>query len=541
MSFGSLSVLPVKASDFASACFTADVPRKYLRLVLVRILAMGAAAAVDTARCRTAAFLFDSRLDVPAFCDAARAAVRATRTTTAAEPDDLCIANVHLYRRMTGIVVTVDEETPGSDSVYVESVVPAGRLRGTLNVDSGALPAYLAHATVRAQVCVVTAAAALAHHRGGGCPQTPAGGGCPQTPAGGGCPQTPAGGSCPQTPASARRAGGVGAAAAPTAIVDRYVAGLMRLGVDRPTQRIPDGAVCSGTADCSCFMARAVWRGGRAWMLVYAVLPPPTDSSVPLPPSRPAPAWLARLMDVPPAPNILADFVPSTWTVSTRALAHAFSVPGAAVLLAAATDADDASSASATTEDDESSEPLLFDANESLAAIACRWALARPEFASQLAGIAPMLGLYYKSALEHVLLTRRRREFVARTLMAAARVGSMSAGGAGAAARDDIVLASLTTSPHAHAAIVRLMGAFSGTGTLWRPRHVAGATSAGGTALLRSSTSTGYALVVACAIICMCHAHVQLPRPVNTWDAYVTISAPIAPAVYNFVGETMRD
>ena len=202
--------------------------------------------------CRTLALLVDARHTVARLCEAIRDTVRATSST-------------HLYTRVAGRVAPL---VPSSMTVEDECAIDAGSLRGALNT-TGALRAYERHATVRSRVCIRRAAELLGRYE-----------------------RSPTGNE----------------------LAERYATGLRRLGTRRPTTRVRDECRCTGEASCSCFMSRAVWRAGIAWLLVYALNPATSICERPM--------WLERMCDESEdgSPSPLEVIVPSTWRMSAREL-----------------------------------------------------------------------------------------------------------------------------------------------------------------------------------------------------------------------------
>jgi len=460
MNLGALDVLPLRASDFASACFTADVPRLYLRLVLVRVIASSPVALIDEGRCRTVALLFDSRHTIPRLAEAVGNAVRSSRTAYGER--DVPLGAMLLLTRLSGTISVLDTRSP-SASVYEEAVVPTGRLRGAMQAHGGALVAYRRHATLVSRVCVRRAASVLVEQR------------------------------TARPPRDAE-------------LASRYVNGLTRLGVTRPTTKLADDCVCTGTPECACFMWRAVWRAGSTWMIVYVLLPPPTEARATLTPSTAS--WVERLVDASTSESDdgydpLANVVPSRWHRAARDYLALMCATSTSALVDKArrlcdVDADD---------DDESSSASTIDAPDcgsrvSLLVAAVLWACAQPNFRTQLRGIAKRLTMYYKTVLEHVLAPPSRRRLVNRALRAATSALV-------SAPDDDIILAGMIGSSSPYDAIHRVL-----------PMLVPPPSAS-----LAVCETTGAALVVASALVLCCHEYAshELPRLVNTWSLYESV------------------
>lgn len=460
---GPLAKLPVCASDFASACFTASVPRQYLRLVIVRVIATDASGDIVTGRCRDTCFLIDARHDVPRLCAAARDAIRASRSSLERET---IIDATAFFTRVAGALTVIDAHAP-SLSVHEESVVVAGRLRGSLHV-SGALRAYQTHCTVRSRVCVARAAAILA--------------------------------TLPATPSSE--------------LADRFAAGLRRLGVAKPTRVVPDECACDGTAACSCFMARAMWRAGRSWMILYALLPPIADDGD----RGPAPTrvtWLERLASASASESEdvadpLSTYVPSRWRgdateyVGATTLVSVRDFAGALERLLASAAADDVDDG-ASTSDDEPPTPTP-PTTPTFVEAALVYVLSRRSLVAQLGAVAKHLAFYHKTALEHVLATSRRRDLIMNTLRVAA-----------AAPRADALLEVARSAPSGIGALVRLVPLLTSNTNVWQVARRTGRDSLA----LHACESTGYALVVAFALIATLEQlSTRLVRLVNPWSLY---------------------
>ena len=476
--FGALSRLPVKASDFASACLTADVPREYLRLVLVRVAATTMDGSVVDARCRVVALLLDSRHTVARMCEAVRNAIRASRAS--AHETDALIASTLLFTRVSGTIIAINPSAALTSSVYQESTMANGQLRGSLHI-TGALRAYRRHATIQSRVCIREAASVLrAQER---------------------------------------------SMASGNELVDRYVTGLRRLGVAKPTRIVPDDCACRNDDSCACFMARAIWRAGRSWMIVYALMPPvlAVDIVAPSPPLRlrlttttaaatssTSLSWLDKLLEVTASEsedvaNPLDALEPMRWRSldeeELRFALRPLTLRASARQLLAGIDDDVTRTTSDDDDDDDDDDDGATDAL-SLAEAVVVWAFtALPDdmFVSHLVSLAKHVNIYHKSALEHVLATTtRRRELALRALVAASSAPP---------AVD--MFAALHRASTGAAALEYLMPLFA--------RH---ATSGGGAwhpLAPNTCKSTGYTLIVSYALLACCAAYAATPRAVNTW------------------------
>jgi len=151
MPLGPLAQLPLKSSDFASVCFTACVPERDLRLVIIRFAPSLSSGDTDFARCRSTAIVFDAKSTVgqlrDAVFDAVRQSFRVERTN---------LARAHLYTRVSGSIVPVDLSAAvdgRSATVARETVVGGGCLRGSAHLGS-ALDAYERHCELRTTLCI---------------------------------------------------------------------------------------------------------------------------------------------------------------------------------------------------------------------------------------------------------------------------------------------------------------------------------------------------------------------------------------------------
>ena len=453
---GPLAELPLKRSDFASACFTASVPRQYLRLVLVRVLALSGQGIVDEDRCRTVAVLFDSRHSVERLCEAARNAVRTSRESR--YETDAVIESTHLFTRVSGTIIPL---RPTQKSVYEASIMSNGQLRGSLHV-TGALRAYKRHASSQSRVCLKRAASVLARTH---------------------------------TPAK-------------DSLLAAYTSGMQRLGVSNPTHVIPDDCQCTGTSECACFMWRAVWRAGRPWLIVYAIMPPAwmQTQQPPLLGSM-SPPWLDRLLDASASEsedvaNPLDTLSPpSRWRNMTEeafleALDERVSL---ASLSFASLDTSDAS-----VDDDAEQQSVLPVGNMAQAAVVWIFSSsARADlFMASLTALAKHSNLYYKTSLEHVLaMSVARRRLAAHALCIA-----------GAAPNIDDALAKIRLASNGVEAFERLVPLFASKTNAWRSTS---------SIVLHSCEVMGYTLIVCYALLVCCAEHSRPPtRAVNTWHTY---------------------
>lgn len=257
-----LRSLPLNNCDFVSACMTAGVSRVHLTLVIVRVVASGAAGGVDVARCRSLAFLFDGRHDT--------AALAAAVTTAVSEWGGTVV-----YTRLPGATGSVmlslttgsrrdnddDDAGPAAAcsprSIIEEMTLPNGMLRSAVHT-SGALRAWQRQTSCKSAVCVKTAVAVVA-------------------------------------------AGGSGGGGARSDAEEAIFHGLQKLtGNGRPTPTVPAACECDETPACNCFMRRAMYKAGTTWLILYAAVPPPLRPMPALVVAAALPAtpgWLYRLLD----------------------------------------------------------------------------------------------------------------------------------------------------------------------------------------------------------------------------------------------------
>lgn len=506
MSLGALARLPLKASDFASACLTADVPRQYLRLVLVRVAAMSiGSGSVDANRCRTVALLFDSRHPVERLCTAVRDAIRTSRTTRH-ETDTLINATLLLTCSKTGTETNaIDPEAASMPSVYEELTVPNGQLRNASRMKSGgALRAYRRHASVQSRVCMRRASAVLKE----------------------------------MTARRRRRT-----TAEPSALAEQFVDGLHRLGVLRPTRSIPDQSQCTAAAaaatdtssePCSCFMSRAVWRAGPSWLLIYAILPPVLAATAT--PHRPptttttSSSWIEKLIDASASESedvtnpLDALLEPVKWTGAEHDyLARMGSVASSDAHLIVADDDDDSSSQS-----DDNALPPLVVGTLSLVEAAVVWFFSTSDARSRLLALAKHSNMYYKTAVEHVVATTRHRDMVAHALRVAA-----------AAPSANVLLAGVHAMPTAAAAFERLIYIVTTSASVWTVAAAEAHRRQRDSINVHSCESTGYSVIVVYAFLACCSAHPRTtattttPRKVNPWALYT-----FSPAIH--IGDTVR-
>jgi hypothetical protein len=475
MELGALAKLPVHASDFASVCFTAAVPSSCLRLVLVRVISTFADGSVADARCRTAALLFDARHSIERLCEAARAAIRTSRMSRI-ETESL-IEATHLYTRVSGSIISIDAiADAATKSVYDESIARSGRLLGAVN-RSGAFKAYDRHCTTKSRVCMYRAGTVLDEYRS-------------------------------SVKSSAR-----------SELAETYVTGLVRLGVANPTREVPAFCACTGTASCACFMARAIWRAGCSWMIIYAIMPPISSADVAvlsltsrrLPKQSPTShAWLDKLLDTTAsesedAIDPLRDLVPAhcvgniaTYVTRLEHVASSLTVQR----LLVCDDNDDEN----ISEDMSLEEPATLGTSLVEATVVWLFNSSASTLRAQLGALAKHTNLYYKTSLEHVLATTRRRTLLVRALRLAAN-----------APADATLLAVLRGAASGIEALHALVPLFSISTGAWRqtPRRQ--------TLAMHSCELTGYTIVTAYAfIVCCCQlAKLSYPeRTVNTWDLY---------------------
>lgn len=462
MSFGALARLPLTASDFASACFTADVqPRKYLRLLLVRVVATNHSGTVEPSRCRTVALLFDSRHKVPRMVSAARDAIRASRRTRAETNDS--ISSARFFTRVRGTITPIDDVID-SRSVYEETVVSDGVLRGTLHSGiGGALAAFTNHCTQPSQVCLRKVAEALADYK-------------------------------------------VRPPSKPSPLAERYIAGLCRLGVTKPTATIADACICTENADCSCFMSRAVWRAGSSWMIIYTIMPPPLASAVVSAKGTSlSPLWIDRLIDAEVSESVdgeslIDGITPNYWHTSILKYIAVSGVSSRSLLRLVERLLDEEGS------DDDSSTSLSMTELPSLTLImvACTWALSSPAFLDALPSIGRRLGLYYKTTIDHVLATSQRQDLIRRVLRVALTIPPSS---------DENIFTAMLSASDGPAVVGAVMSIMATHSSVWK-------TQAARTQL-RSCEMTGYSLIITCSLVVFCQSYAStFARAVNTWDLY---------------------
>ena len=575
MRLGSLSALPLTASDFASACFTASVPRKYLKLILVRVIVTDARGDVDAANCRTTALLFDARHKMAALHTAIVGTVRESRRTSthhhAHEESTAHIERLQVYTRISGSVVPVTfggESAPNGDalprhfvdSVYMESFVSGGRLRGSVHM-GGALRAYQNHCSVKSTVCIETVSRIYKNWP--------------------------------------RESAALVLSAREHEYANMYVSGLRRLGVANPTAQLPDDCECTRKSQCSCFMARAMWRAGNSWMILYAVLPPTTGGCSPPTPARStsgstnsaaggwggaAPRgsprgdleWVDKLIDVAAsesedaaaATNPFDAIDVRTWSLgflecSTKLLMTRQAFSDALVhieTMMVCTDRAGGSRAqtSGASLDSSESDSASF---SSLGRGAPRGAapprppaalfvepeveragvvgaepppgvggaeppvvsliesclvrmLAQPAFLGQsLGSIAKTFTLYYKAVLMHVLIKSQRRQFYVRVLKRARLLGAYS----------QSLFEAIRYASNAHGAVLTFVHATSGLASKESRKHSGD--------MAEAYETTGYTMVIAIATILSCSAQQcddvssasSAERMVNTWHDYAML------------------
>ena len=241
-----LALLPLDHSDFVSACFTANVHRDALVLIIVRVIPLQKQGQIDTDRLRTLAILFDGRHKLK---ELRTAIINAVLMSKRGHEELDAVDQVNVYTWTSDCILPV-YFSQSEESVLVERSSINGQLRGSMQ-SSNAAPAYLTHCTEKSTVCIKTAGQML----------------------------------------------NTLDLAYPDKTLDniayRCKKGLRKLGVKNPTKQLHDICACSGTPNCNCFMVRAMWRARNSWLLLYAVLPPNLQS---IPPEMdvygPSPQWL---------------------------------------------------------------------------------------------------------------------------------------------------------------------------------------------------------------------------------------------------------
>ena len=506
-----LESLPLKACDFASACLTAHVRRDSLLLVLVRVLASagGGDGELDVRRCRTLALLVDARDSVAHVCASVREAVRSSRGAYG-EPASAS-ADAQLLTRVHRSVVALDG-APTSALTLADACSFTGPLRDACK-PSGALDAYRRHTSAPTRLCLRTIVAAYTRQR---------------------------------RHVERARGGGSSGASAVDALIARYMDGLARLGVGRPTTTVPDKCACSGNAaECSCFMARAIYRAGSRWLLLYALLPPVRTQSEPTPIAAALPPWLERLVDASAsesegAPNPYGALALAP--THSAALLAALGMPSAVEFGAATrcarlrlheaerlgTDSDDGS-ASAEGGDETPQPPPQATVHVLAAALVYVVATEPPtRYTATLAAAAKHLDAYHRVALEHVLCTFSGTELFARALALAARAAEQPA------MAGDVLLARVRGA--------RTLG--DAVSALAHPLVIAARTNAAGTLALNGDGSAattaaaqseyaGLACVLVAALLSALAATTEPPpsRLVNTYAAEYAYCANIEAAV----------
>jgi len=485
MPLGALNDLPLKSSDFASVCFTARVPERHLRLVIVRLVPAHANGATNYERCRSTALLFDARSPVVQLRQAIFDAVRSTLNVAPAK-----LERAHLYTRISGSVVPVDVDSGGQSSVATESVVAGGCLRGSSHMGN-ALHAYTKHCESKTPLCISTAARVYE--------------------------------ACTRERTQLRMSQDERHFSA------MYLQGLRRLGVANPTTHLPSECMCTGQLTCDCFMRRAMWRAGNMWLIFYVVMPP-TDEVVRAPtswclvavtPPQAPPLttdvdveWIGKLIDADTASgdtSPLRTVRPSDWHRTTNEYTELTGVtPVSAVEAVArltsatadeamfALDGDDDSSASSST-------CSLSSAGLSLLEAATVWALECDDFLVELGAASHSLGLYYRAMLHYVLSKAQRRHFVARTVRRARQLAR--------AIGDAHFMRAMRPCDDGLAALGASIALVVEHESAAEPRT------------LRSCRSTGYALVVVVAVLMCCQRlNSTVHQAATTWPAYVHVA-----------------
>ena len=138
MPIGPLNELPLRASDFASVCFTAPIPDRHVRLVIVRLVASASTGS-------STALLFDGRNSVARLKTAVLDATQSTFNVSRS-----IMRRAIVYTRISGAIIPVSER--GAGTVNDESVVAGGCLRGSLHIGN-ALRAYIQHSERKSLVC----------------------------------------------------------------------------------------------------------------------------------------------------------------------------------------------------------------------------------------------------------------------------------------------------------------------------------------------------------------------------------------------------
>lgn len=493
MPLGPLTQLPLKSTDFASVCFTAGVPERHLRLVIVRLVP-SRHASTDYAQCRSTALLVDARSPVTqlrkALFDAVRSSMHVATPT---------LERSHLYTRISGSVVPVDTLERGARSVADESTVPGGCLRGSSHLGN-ALHAYQKHCEHRTRLCIRRAQSVYAAWQR----------------------------QSPQLRMSPDE----------RHFSSMYIQGLARLGVANPTQRLPADCVCSGRSDCDCFMRRALWRAGNMWLIFYVVTPPTvrvrtawqTSATVTAPPALASATtttttdeeWIAKLVEGEQSEDRsraspLDSIEPSSWHRTTNEYLELTTTPTAPVFNEHVTrllDDPEASMFALDVNDDSessSSTCSLSSTGLSLIEAAAVWALEqRSHFLAVLADVASHMSLYYRVMLQYVLSKAQRRHFVARTVRRSRQMARTLG--------DAQLMCVMRPCDSGVEALVAAVSLAVGAESEQEPRT------------LRSSRSTGYALVVMVAVLLCCDDLNRVERgAVTTWPSFVHVVAPRMP------------
>ena len=380
MPLGPLNDLPLGASDFASVCFTASVPDRHVRLVVVRLVA-------TTTTGSSTALLFDGRNSVSRL---KTAVLDATRTTFNVSNNVLCRAAV--YTRISGSIIPVTEL--GAGTVNEESSVAGGCLRGSLHIGN-ALRAYIQHSERKTLVCTKTTHNVLYEWQ--------------------------------RTPPKFMN------------VEERHFAAMYLRGLRRTDTEICLDTVCNENSTCDCFMRNAIWRAGNRWLIVYVVLPPDSHDTVRHVENT---TWLDKLIGtavVAAAPttttSTLIDVVPSKWHRTTNEYIERVGVDSISDAVQLLLNGDDDDDGNDNNDDNDASESecestsstsstsycsmSLGMNNITLVEAATIWALRdlSDQFVTLMENVAASsLDVYYRVALQYVLAKGHRRRLVVKTL-----------------------------------------------------------------------------------------------------------------------------
>ncbi len=479
MSFGALDALPLMSSDFASACFTASVPRDSLMLTIVRVVATTHGGDgndnddIDVARCRTVAVLIDSQHTMSSF---RRAVIDAVFVHRRVDESPNAIDALQLYARLTGAPTHIRFSSDTTTAtVLSETMLDSGQLRGAVHSGS-ALRAYRKHVDVHSTVCVDTVEAVYKRY----------------------CRAAP--------PRGAQQ----------RELAHKYVAGLVRLGAGRPTSSVPTDCMCEHCETCNCFLSRAIWRSNNRWLIVYAVLPPVArhHSTTAQHHHNQAVPWLTKLMDSElcsssseDAPsNPLDAIAPHRWNrtyeVCHRYLLHQQRLsssssppppPWIDTIDVAAADDDRSSSWSSVTTSTES-----FTDEATFVQLCALWAIREKSYIDTLQAVARYVGIYYTGSLLHVVSKSQRAAFCRILPQQAVEL----------------------SRKHGDAQIYQWLR--SGTvGIDGLRTAITQCTQRAHTKL--NCERNGYIIAILCAVLLCCNAHREKhdhPTTVNTWHVY---------------------